>query len=239
MERANRIRDHRQPPGPRPPHFTYRPAARGPFGLVLVALASGFLPPAFSETEQPAVNPTIRGKIVGMRPKVEDVIIDVGELNGVKKGMLFRAYRGTQLLAHLKVYFVLPDMSAAQIVRKAGDLRFGDPVTTRLLEADTSKAEPLRPSATDVPPKDLSLPEVRGAILAMRERTGLVALSLGTEHGVIPGTRLTVARGNEWVGTVVAQHVEAKLTIAKVEHQRLEFQKGDIVYVQDAKPMKP
>jgi len=198
-----------------------------------------FLPSAFSEAERSAPNPTIRGKIIGVRPKVEDVVIDVGEMNGVRKGMLFRAYRGTKLLALLKVYFVLPDMSAAQIIQESGDLRFGDQVATRLLEADTSKTEPLRPPATDVPTKEVALPQVRGVILAIRESTGLAALNLGTEHGVAPGTRLTVARGSEWVGTLVARHVEEKLTIAEIERQRLELQKGDVAYVQGVKPKKP
>jgi hypothetical protein len=211
--------------------------------MVLVGLLAACVMPRIGHSETASADSavqTIRGRVLVVRPDGHDVAIDVGSTHGVKKGMVFRAFRGAQFVALLRVYHVASDVSIAQVTKQALPVRPVDQVTTRLLEPDTSKSEPVRPPPTaDVPEKDVALPKARGWVLGVQRDVGLVALSLGAAQGLAPGARLSVARANEWVGTVVVRNVEPKVSVARIEFQNVDLRVGDLVFLRPERAAEP
>lgn len=182
---------------------------------------------------------TIRGKIIAIHEDIQTAVLNVGEADGVSEGMLFRAHRDEQFVAHLRVRNVFPDMAVAAIERKSGPVKSGDLVTTRFLEADTAASSP-EPNHTEGPKSEpVSLPKLRGQILAIDSRVDLVVFNLGKKHGVQPGQQFTVSRGNDWVATLVAHEIKEKMTVAAIHMQRVTVQVGDSVVPRARENSKP
>jgi hypothetical protein len=210
--------------------------------VVLAGLLAELAAPGVGHGEAAADGavPTIRGRVLVVRDNSQEVAMDVGEAHGVKKGMVFRAFRGVQFVALLRVFHVTPDMSVAQVTQQALPVRPADQVTTRLLEADTSKSEPARPPpAADVPERDVTMPKARGRVLGVRQDVGLVALSLGAAQGLSAGDRLSVVRGDVWVAAVVVRTVEPKVSVARIEFQSGDIRVGDLALLRPAKAPEP
>jgi hypothetical protein len=175
--------------------------------------------------------PTIRGKVLTVREGTRDAVLSVGEVDGVKRGMTFRAFREKTFVALMQVYFVSPDMCAAKISNQAKPLQMGDRVTTRLLVADSSKDVPVEPNKAPLPPQ-LHLPKVKGSIWGVQNEVNLVLFGLGSRQGVRKGQRFTVSRGKEWVATIVADRVHGNWSLGLVESKSKELRKGDLVFNQ-------
>jgi len=175
--------------------------------------------------------PTIRGKVLTVREGTRDAVLSVGEVDGVKRGMTFRAFREKTFVALMQVYFVSPDMCAAKISNQAKPLQMGDRVTTRLLVADSSKDVPVEPNKALLPPQ-LHLPKVKGSIWGVQNEVNLVLFGLGSRQGVRKGQRFTVSRGKEWVATIVADRVHGNWSLGLVESKSKELRKGDLVFNQ-------
>jgi hypothetical protein len=175
--------------------------------------------------------PTIRGKVLTVREGTRDVVLNVGEVDGVERGMTFRAFREKTFVALMQVYFVSPDMCAAKVSNQARPLLMGDRVTTRLLVADSSKDVPVEPNKAPLPPK-LHLPKVKGSIWGVQNEVNLALFGLGSRQGVRKGQKFTVSRGREWVATIVADRVHGNWTLGLVESKSKELRKGDLVFNQ-------
>ncbi|MDP6360458.1 MAG: hypothetical protein QF473_35430, partial [Planctomycetota bacterium] len=173
--------------------------------------------------------PTIRGKVLTVRGGTRDAVLSVGEVDGVKRGMTFRAFREKTFVALMQVYFVSPDMCAAKISNQAKPLQMGDRVTTRLLVADSSKDVPVEPNKTPLPPQ-LHVPKVKGSIWGVQNEVNLALFGLGSRQGVRKGQRFTVSRGKEWVATIVADRVHGNWSLGLVESKSKELRKGDLVF---------
>ncbi|MDA1141599.1 MAG: hypothetical protein O3B01_23810 [Planctomycetota bacterium] len=197
-------------------------------GNILSSLTALTLCACFSTV---AEVPTIRGKVLTVREETRDAVLDVGEVDGVKRGMTFRAFREKTFVALMQVYFVSPDMCVAKVSNQAIPLLMGDQVTTRLLVADSSKDVPVEPDKAPLPPQ-LHLPEVKGSIWGVQNEVNLALFGLGSSQGVQKGQRFTVSRGNEWVATIVADRVYGTWSIGIVEAKSEELRKGDLVFNQ-------
>lgn len=193
-----------------------------------------------------SASPTIRGRILTMDKQLKAVVLNVGETNGVKKQMLFRAYRKDTFIGHLRVRHVFPDMAIATIEGESQPFKAGDDVTTRLLEADTSKNAPEMTEIKPDPSKHQMPSKKKGKILSVDRRVPgkvLVAFNLGSVHGLVRGQRMTVSRGSNWVATVEVKTVHENLSIGTVGYHKLQVVSNDDIYprtrLPDKKPPKP
>lgn len=172
---------------------------------------------------------TIQGKVVAVHEELQLVVIGVGEADGVKVGMLFRAYRGDKFVAHLRVRSIFADMSVAAIEGTSLPVKPGDQLTTRFLDADTATASPEPNPPSPAMSGNPDLPKIRGRILGVDPRVDLVVFNLGRSHGIRTGQQLTVSRNGEWVATVVAQEVREKMAVGSVEYQKTAVQRDDLI----------
>lgn len=87
---------------------------------------------AKSSGDQNAIGPPIRGRILGVKPDLNFVIIDKGGPHKVQPGMKFIVYRDDQFVGHIEVEEVLGEFSSAKITQSKLAIQQGDQVTTRL-----------------------------------------------------------------------------------------------------------
>lgn len=66
------------------------------------------------------------GKIVNVNAENNFVVLDIGENQGVRKGMVFNVFEGSMQVASLKVVQTRANVSAADIVEQSGVLKAGD-----------------------------------------------------------------------------------------------------------------
>ncbi|HUT33595.1 MAG TPA: hypothetical protein VNE39_08960 [Planctomycetota bacterium] len=76
---------------------------------------------------------TIRGKVTAADKFYGIVVINVGELNGVRAGYAFTVYRAEKFIGTIVVDDTFPDMSSAHYGKTMkGHVEIGDEVTTQL-----------------------------------------------------------------------------------------------------------
>jgi len=78
--------------------------------------------------------PTIRAKVVSVKPDAGMIVLNVGKEDGVKKNFTFTVHRGPKFVAKVSVFEVRDDISAAMIDVKAkgAAIQRGDNAWTRL-----------------------------------------------------------------------------------------------------------
>ena len=77
---------------------------------------------------------TIRGKVIAADKFHGVVVINVGELNGVRPRYAFTVYRGEKFVGTIVVDDTFPDMSSAHYGKTMkGHVEVGDEVTTKLV----------------------------------------------------------------------------------------------------------
>jgi len=91
-------------------------------------------------------------------------------------------------------------------------------------------ASPRTPPRRRPVPADEQAPP-KGRVISIAGDGKTVIISLGSEQGVRPGSRYTVARGPSYVGTVEVTAVRATQSTARVlEHlQKSPIRPGDVV----------
>lgn len=77
----------------------------------------------------PGLLEPIRGKITEIKGDLAS--ISVGSSSGVRKGMTFIIYRGSDYLGELQIQLVEPDRAAGVITTKIGEIREGDLVADK------------------------------------------------------------------------------------------------------------
>jgi len=76
---------------------------------------------------------TIRGKVIAVKKFSGIVVINVGELKGVRSRYAFTVYRGEKFIGTIVVDDTFPDMSSAHYGKTMkGHVEIGDEVTTKL-----------------------------------------------------------------------------------------------------------
>jgi len=72
----------------------------------------------------------LNGRILAINKKFNFVIINLGEKDGIKKGMIFMVYRGQKLLARAETEDVYKEMSSCALIpgRNIGKLKIDDGV---------------------------------------------------------------------------------------------------------------
>ena len=107
---------------PRPAEAAAPAQPAGPQGLVPLGRDDG----------TPAAA-TIRGKVLAVDKMVGVVVINVGELQGVRPPYAFIVYRGEKFIGTIVVDESFPDMSSAHYGKTMkGHVEVGDEVTTKL-----------------------------------------------------------------------------------------------------------
>jgi len=107
---------------PRPDEAAAPAQPAGPQGLVPLGRDDG----------TPAAA-TIRGKVLAVDKMVGVVVINVGELQGVRPPYAFIVYRGEKFIGKIVVDESFPDMSSAHYGKTMkGHVEVGDEVTTKL-----------------------------------------------------------------------------------------------------------
>jgi len=86
--------------------------------------ATGQVQPATESEGSPII-----GKITDVRDSLAG--ISIGSAQGVKDGMEFIVYRGSQYLGKLRINKVLPEQAAGELLQKQGNIRAGDKVTDK------------------------------------------------------------------------------------------------------------
>ena len=77
---------------------------------------------------------TIRGKVIAADKFCGVVVINVGELKGVRARYAFTVYRGEKFIGTIVVDDTFPDMSSAHYGKTMkGHVEIGDEVTTKLV----------------------------------------------------------------------------------------------------------
>ena len=78
--------------------------------------------------------PTIRAKVVSVKPDAGMIVLNVGKDDGVKKNFTFTVHRGPKFIAKVSIFEVRDDISAAMIDVKAKNaaIQRGDDAWTRL-----------------------------------------------------------------------------------------------------------
>jgi hypothetical protein len=77
---------------------------------------------------------TIRGKVIAADKFHGVVVINVGEMNGVRPQYAFTVYRGEKFVGTIVVDDTFPDMSSAHYGKTMkGHVEIGDEVTTQLV----------------------------------------------------------------------------------------------------------
>lgn len=206
--------------------------------LTLWLLALGALPwiesNLLAQTEGAAgAVPTIRGKVLVVNPQTKYVVLNVGEKDGVKKGYTFRAYRDTDFVGLLQVNLVKQDLCVAEVSHQARPVKGGDHVTTRLLEADTSKSEPAASGPLEKPARQLPLPAAQGKVLAVRNDLELVIFGMSKARAVTPGQKMIVGRGTEWIGSIEVTEVNDSLCVGNITMQKHPIRSGDTIFVRE------
>tara|TARA_B100001013_G_scaffold338413_1_gene259355 strand:+ start:1258 stop:2208 length:951 start_codon:yes stop_codon:yes gene_type:complete len=79
-----------------------------------------------------AKGPTIRGVVLGVRPTLNLVMIDKGEVHGVKAGTQFIIHRKGNFVGRIEVDKVTPEFSFGKITLQKVDIKQGDKATNRL-----------------------------------------------------------------------------------------------------------
>ena len=177
--------------------------------------------------------PTIRGKVLVVNAETKYVVLNVGEKDGVRKGYTFRAYRDTDFVGLLQVNLVKQDLCIAEVSHQARPVKGGDHVTTRLLEADTSKSEPAASGPLEKPARQLPLPAAQGKILAVRNDLELVIFGMSKARTIKPGQKMIVGRGTEWIGTIEVTEVSDSLCVGNITMQKHAIRSGDTIFVRE------
>jgi len=74
----------------------------------------------------------VRGNVLAVKPKLDFVIIDKGEPDGIVKGDSFIVYRGAQFVGRIEIDQVLGEYSAGKITVKRLPVLQGDTVANKL-----------------------------------------------------------------------------------------------------------
>jgi hypothetical protein len=74
-------------------------------------------------------------------------------------------------------------------------------------------------------------PPVDGRVLKVREATGLVEISLGSDDGLKRGHTLEVYRGNRYLGRIIIRELDPDRAVGQIDKrmQQSRIQEGDVV----------
>ncbi|MHC4599778.1 MAG: hypothetical protein ACYS47_12305 [Planctomycetota bacterium] len=133
------------------------------------------------ENEEPEdSNPKIAGQIVGVSNRINLVVINVGEEDGVRVGFEFTIHRKGEFLGKLVVAKVYPRQSACRVTSSLDGMKVhqGDKVTARVTGSHTRK--------------DVETPMPDGRIVRADVDQGYAYIDLGGKDGVRAGMRFHV-----------------------------------------------
>jgi hypothetical protein len=165
--------------------------------------------------------------IIAIRQNPRMLVLNKGDVDGVKVGQEFLVYRGESYVARLKVTHTFDDMAVASILSEAQPIQNSDKVTSKI-----GKEEPK--GTDDVPqaePAGNVKLERKGRLLGVDARVNLVVVNLGKKDGLRRGTELIVARGEKWIANLVIERVQDSMAIAEITYKSEACVPGDVVYM--------